>query len=123
MTREEKMKKRNSKIKDRIPDYALENEIFNAKHQIKQNPSNAEAYYNRGWAYAYQGKFKKAVSNLSKAITINARFIDAYYSRALVYFELKKYSECLKDIFMLSKLDNKMLCSIIESLMIFQNQK
>ncbi len=61
---------------------------------IAIGPSNpqylADGYLNRGINYAILAKYEAAEKDISKAIEISPRYIDAYRSRALVYRELKK---------------------------------
>ena len=50
-----------------------------------QSNMSAEAYYNRGTAYARQGDFENAIADYNKAIELNSMFVDAYYNRGLIY--------------------------------------
>ena len=50
----------------------------------------ADGYLNRGINHAILAKYEVAEKDISKAIEISPKYIDAYRSRALVYRELKK---------------------------------
>ena len=47
---------------------------------------NAEAYNNRGVAYAAKGQYDQAISDYNKALEMNPRFAKAYYNRGLAYW-------------------------------------
>ena len=56
---------------------------------IEINPSLAEAYNNRGLAYAQgKGQYDKAISDCTKAIEINPSLEEAYSNRGLAYLLL-----------------------------------
>jgi len=56
---------------------------------IEINPSLAEAYNNRGLAYAQgKGQYDKAISDCTKAIEINPSLAEAYNNRGLAYLLL-----------------------------------
>ena len=111
------MENRNSKAESYMRKIALGNEAYNATCKIKEDPSNAEAYYDRGRAYGNLDKVKKAIADFTKAIGLKPRYSKAYYARAIGYFERKKYRECLNDVFILTALDGKVPCDLIKSLM------
>ena len=50
----------------------------------------ADGYLNRGINYAILARFEAAEKDITKAIEISPKYIDAYRSRALVYRQLKK---------------------------------
>lgn len=48
---------------------------------VKENPGDAMAYAQRGAAYAHQGELDRAISDLSEAIRLNPRMLEAYVNR------------------------------------------
>ena len=54
------------------------------------------AYCNRGNAYFKLGKYKKAVNDYTKAISLQPD-ADVYYNRAIVYLHLGKKEKAQKD--------------------------
>jgi len=57
----------------------------------------AEAYNNRGIAYARLGEYDKAVKDYDKAIKLKPDLAEAYYNRGLAYAKQQKYDEAIKD--------------------------
>ncbi len=55
---------------------------------LEINPLDAEAYYNRGFAYADLQQYSRAIANYDRAIEINPEDTDAYYNRGTAYFIL-----------------------------------
>jgi len=56
-----------------------------------ENPQYlADGYLNRGINYAILSKFEAAEKDITKAIELSPKYIDAYKARALVYREMKK---------------------------------
>lgn len=51
------------------------------------NPENAEAYYNRGYAYFSKNLLEEAITDYSKAIALNPDYYAAYNSRGAAYFK------------------------------------
>jgi tetratricopeptide (TPR) repeat protein len=49
-------------------------------------PDNAEAYCNRGTAYAKLGQYKLAMEDHNEAIRLKTDYADAYNNRAITYF-------------------------------------
>ncbi|MBS1193191.1 MAG: Tetratricopeptide repeat, partial [Methanomicrobia archaeon] len=47
------------------------------------NPQLAEAWFNKGMALYYQGKYEEAISSLDEVIKINPKLEQARYSKAL----------------------------------------
>lgn len=65
---------------------------------IEQNPQNAEAYNNRGSAYARQGKNdQQAVVDYSKSIELNPNFVGVYYNRGLAYAHQDNNDQAIPD--------------------------
>ena len=57
----------------------------------------AEAYNNRGIAYAGKGQYDKAVEDYSRAIDLDARFDKAYNNRGNAYWHLGNHAASLAD--------------------------
>ncbi len=48
---------------------------------IKENPKDADAFYNRGTAYLAMGKFDTAINDFSQAINLKPQDLDYHYNR------------------------------------------
>jgi len=64
---------------------------------IDLNPNNAVYYANRSIANLRMENFGYALSDASKAIETDAKYLKAYYRRAAAYMALGKYKLALKD--------------------------
>ena len=65
---------------------------------INLNPDSAEAYNNRGNAYAEKGEFDGAIRDHNKAIEVNPEYAEAYYNRGMIWLcqaEAKKAKDDL----------------------------
>ena len=51
----------------------------------KSIPKYADAYNNRGVAYAKLGDYRQAISDYDRAIEINPEYAEAYYNRGIAY--------------------------------------
>ena len=66
---------------------------------IEINPRLAEAYANRGLAYAQgKGQFDQAISDFNKAIGINPRYAMAYNDRAITYYYQGEDDKAWEDV-------------------------
>ena len=54
--------------------------------------------------YGEKGQHDKAISDFTKAIEINPRHADAYYTRGVVYYYKKDYEKALDDFYKAQKL-------------------
>lgn len=79
------------------PALDLEFEMKRLEGLLQINDRNAEAYYNRGWLYAYEGDTARAIQDYSKAIELDKGMRDAYYNRGILLARAKKLDEALKD--------------------------
>ncbi|HUY92205.1 MAG TPA: tetratricopeptide repeat protein [Pirellulales bacterium] len=84
--------------------------------KIKKNPSDAEAYYDRGNAYAAMGRrtgstdhFARAIADYSDALRADYTMLKlkAYNNRAMVHLALREYDEALIDLKKAIDLDPK----------------
>ncbi len=62
------------------------------------NPQFASLYNTRGGDYYMLGDLNRALADFNQAILVNPAFSPAYYSRALVYIQRKKFDEAKADI-------------------------
>jgi len=62
------------------------------------NPNFAEAYNNRGLAYAELNKYEQAIEDYGKAIELNPAFAEAYGNRGIAYSEIRRYEESARDL-------------------------
>jgi len=83
---------------------------------IANNLNDAEAYNNRGHAYAQQGNLYQAIYDYSKAIEINPSYIKAYNNRGLAYYRLEKYSRAWENVHEVEKLGGAIDPNFIEDL-------
>jgi len=61
-------------------------------------PEYAEAYINRGVAYAEIGKHEQAIRDYDKAIELDPEDADAYYNRGVVYYAEREYDKAWEDV-------------------------
>jgi tetratricopeptide (TPR) repeat protein len=48
-------------------------------------PNLADAYYNRGIAYAAKGEYDREIADYNQALQLNSNLAEAYYNRGLAY--------------------------------------
>ncbi len=65
---------------------------------IKEDKTNAEAFYNRGSCELALKDFKSAMADFTMTIELDSKFVKAYYSRATVYVSQNKFVEALPDL-------------------------
>ena len=64
---------------------------------INLKPDYAEAYHNRGTAYARRGEIDKAIKDYNKAIEINPDDADTYNNRGIAYAEKAVFDKAIED--------------------------
>lgn len=64
---------------------------------IDLDPTNAEAYYDRGNAYNTSSFHDQAIADYTKAITLKPGFALAYYTRGTMYFADGLYDQAISD--------------------------
>ena len=77
--------------------YGLVYQGFFPTQAIELNPVNAVYYANRSIANLRMENFGYALSDASKAIEVDPKYLKAYYRRAAAYMALGKYKLALKD--------------------------
>ncbi|WP_372364628.1 tetratricopeptide repeat protein [Candidatus Uabimicrobium sp. HlEnr_7] len=75
--------------------------------QIQRNPSDIEAYNNRGLLYSENKEYQKALEDFNRALTINSNYSDCYNNRGLLFLEQGKYSKALADFNKALQLNNR----------------
>jgi tetratricopeptide (TPR) repeat protein len=65
---------------------------------IKLNPDDAEAYNNRGAAYADLNQYEQAIEDYDKAIKLNPDDAEAYGNRGIAYSKIGRYEESARDL-------------------------
>lgn len=64
---------------------------------IDEHPNSVVSYQNRYYVYRSQGANEKALSDISKAISIDSNKPELYITRAYLYYKLKDYDKAKKD--------------------------
>ncbi|MBW1677177.1 MAG: tetratricopeptide repeat protein [Deltaproteobacteria bacterium] len=64
---------------------------------ISSEPEKAEGYLNRGIAYLYLERYKKAIVDLTKAVQKDRALAIAYANRGIAYDHLGKHKEAFSD--------------------------
>ena len=67
-----------------------EEAIAELDQAILLNPKYAEAWYERGRAYAYLENYKRAIKDYDRATTLYPQYVLAFYHRAAAYIALGK---------------------------------
>ena len=62
------------------------------------NSQHADAYYNRGNAYALKGEFDAAIYDYTKAIEVNPQDANAYLNRGVVWLPLREWEKAKADL-------------------------
>ncbi|WP_338354481.1 tetratricopeptide repeat protein, partial [Fructobacillus tropaeoli] len=65
--------------------------------EIKLNPENSDAYFNRGNAYVRLKNYEQAITDYSEVIRLNPDNEKAYYNRGTAYVRLKNYEQAITD--------------------------
>ena len=60
---------------------------------LRLTPHSAEEYYKRGLTRYDLSDIKGALRDINQAVRLNSRFPDAYYSRALIQWDIKSMSQ------------------------------
>lgn len=65
---------------------------------IEIEPRNLEAYFRRGRANYWKGKYTQAILDLSKAIEMDPSNAEAHFWRSKSYYFTKEYDKELEDL-------------------------
>lgn len=71
--------------------------IAKYSNDIRTNPKDANAYYQRGSIWFYKKEYERAVKDFSQAISIKSGYIAALNRRGQAYAKLKKMSKACED--------------------------
>ena len=79
--------------------------IMPASFVQADEPTDAVSYYDRGTAYAEEGKSELAIADFTQAIQLNPDYANAYYSRGRVYDEQGDNEQAIVDYNEVVRLD------------------
>ena len=65
---------------------------------MELQPNDADAYYNRGVAYAKKGDFDNAIKDYNTAIQLNPDDADAYCNRGEAWLHLQEWEKAKSDL-------------------------
>src|SRR5262245_28793344 len=74
---------------------------------VELDPKFADAYNNRGAAYARKGDRGRAIADYTKALEFNPKFIWGYNNRGLVYSSMGEYDKAIADFDKALEIDPK----------------
>ncbi|MDR1074069.1 MAG: tetratricopeptide repeat protein, partial [Treponema sp.] len=61
------------------------------------NPTHADAYYNRGYAYVEKGDYDIAIADYNQALRLNPNLASAYLNRGFAYVMKGDYTRARAD--------------------------
>lgn len=64
---------------------------------LQLDPQDAEAYNNRGVAYAKKGEYDLAIEDFNKALELNPKYVEAYNNRGNAYGKKGEYDKAIAD--------------------------
>jgi tetratricopeptide (TPR) repeat protein len=65
---------------------------------LKKDSNNAEAFYQRGYAYFNKKDYAKAIEDFTSAIKINPELTKAYLCRGCAFIETEDYEKAVSDM-------------------------
>lgn len=81
--------------------------ISDFSEAIRQNPKNADAFNNRGFACLEKGASAQAIADFSKAIDLGLDSMGLYVNRATAYSSIGEHDRAISDYNQAEKLDPK----------------
>ena len=87
--------------------YEDEKRLEDAKEEVRNNPDDAEAHKNLGFAYAESGKYQEAIESYKQAIRIDPDYALAHYNIGIAYLGLNDRGSALEQYKILKKLDTE----------------
>ena len=79
-------------------DMKTANALMDFSAAIRQNPSCAYLYYNRGGVYVLRKDYSHAIDDYTQAIALDHNLGEAYYNRGLALIESGKTDEGVRDL-------------------------
>ena len=70
-------------------------ELEDAKEQVRQNPNNALAHANLGYAYGESGQYQEAIASYKKALRIKPDLAEAHFNLGINYGESGQWQEAI----------------------------
>ena len=83
-------------------------ELEDAKEDVRNNPDDAWAHNNLGFAYGISGKHKEAIESYKQAIEFDPDYAKAHYNLGLAYIWSKDRDSALEQYTILKTLDTEM---------------
>lgn len=74
---------------------------------IRLDPTDAEAYRNRGLGYRLKGEHGRALADFTEAIRLGPRYAAAYYARGSTYHTMGEHDKAIADYTETIRLDPK----------------
>jgi len=90
--------KQNRKAENMVTDHTQSEtiQITDLTNQIKEDPDNAELYYQRSELYIGYNNIQNGVEDLKKAIRLNSQEGKYYFSLAGIYYLSQEYGEAFR---------------------------
>lgn len=85
----------------------LKNAMAAFNQAIAKDPKFEPAYYNRGYGYSLQDKWKEALADFDQAILLDPNDTHAYYQRGSLKGEHGDFDGAIKDFLSVIKIDPK----------------
>ena len=76
--------------------------------EVRNNPDDARAHANLGYAYYETGKYKEAIKSYKQAIRINPDYAMAHYNLGLAYCGSEDRGSALEQYKILKNLDTEL---------------
>ena len=88
-------------------------QLFNSSAAaIQARPDDADAYFNRGFAYERRGDLKHAIADFSEVIRLRPDHVGAYYLRWAAYTDLGDDERAAADLAALDRIDPKVAATL-----------